>query len=128
MFTTSPADCSALILPDLHQLAIQTDLICRKSSKFTADGFLQSLLSSVVTGQGTMGTMVPDTCQTPIKSPEAHQRRLRTSNACENVNGQIKKRTKVVGLFPSEELLLRLGILVEISETWETTKSYLKLS
>ena len=62
--------------------------------------------------------------------PEAHQRRLRTSNACENVNGQIKKRTKVVGLFPSEESLLRLvtGILVEISETWETTKAYLKLS
>ena len=54
MFTTSPADCSALILPDLHQLAIQTDLICRKSSKFTADGFLQSLLSSVVTGAGIL--------------------------------------------------------------------------
>ena len=53
MLTTSPADCSALILPDLHQLAIQTGLISRKSSKFTADGFLQSLLSSVVTGQGS---------------------------------------------------------------------------
>ena len=62
--------------------------------------------------------------------PEAHRRRLRTSNSCENVNGQIKKRTKVVGLFPSEESLLRLvtGILIEISETWETTKAYLKLS
>ena len=35
--------------------------------------------------------------------PEAHRKRLRTSNACENVNGQIKKRTRVVGLFPSEE-------------------------
>lgn len=62
--------------------------------------------------------------------PEAHRRRLRTSNACENVNGQIKKRTRVVGLFPNEESLLRLvtGVLIEISETWETTKAYLKLS
>ena len=62
--------------------------------------------------------------------PEAHRRRLRTSNACENVNGQIKKRTKVVGLFPSEESLLRLvtGVLIEISETWETGKAYLKFS
>jgi transposase-like protein len=36
--------------------------------------------------------------------------------------GQIKKRTRVVGLFPSEESLLRLvtGVLIEISETWET--------
>lgn len=53
MLTTSPADCSALILPDLHSLAIQTGLIIRKSPKFTADGFLQSLLSSVVTGHGS---------------------------------------------------------------------------
>lgn len=59
--------------------------------------------------------------------PEAHRKRLRTSNACENVNGQIKKRTRVVGLFPSEASLLRLvtGVLIEISETWETGKTYL---
>jgi len=62
--------------------------------------------------------------------PEARRKRLRTSNACENVNGQIKKRTRVVGLFPSEESLLRLvtGVLIEISETWETGKSYLTLN
>lgn len=61
---------------------------------------------------------------------EAHRRRLRTSNACENVNGQIKKRTRVVGLFPSEESLMRLvtGVLIEISETWETGKTYLSLN
>jgi len=61
--------------------------------------------------------------------PEAHRKRLRTSNVCENVNGQIKKRTRVVGLFPNEESLLRLvtGILIEISETWETGKAYLNL-
>ena len=59
--------------------------------------------------------------------PEAHRKRLRTSNACENFNGQIKKRTRVVGFFPSEESLLRLvtGVLIEISETWETGKTYL---
>jgi len=61
---------------------------------------------------------------------EAHRRRLRTSNACENVNRQIKARTRVVGLFPSEESLLRLvsGVLTEISETWETGKAYLSLT
>lgn len=59
--------------------------------------------------------------------PDAHRKRLRTSNACENVNGQIKKRTRVVGLFPSEGSLLRLvtGVLIEISETWETGKTYI---
>jgi len=62
--------------------------------------------------------------------PEACRKRLRTSNGCENVNGQIKKRTRVVGLFPSEESLLRLvtGVLIEISETWETGKTYINLN
>lgn len=43
----------------------------------------------------------------------------RPANACENVNGQIKKRSSVVGLFSKEESLLRLvtGILIDISET-----------
>jgi hypothetical protein len=53
MSTNSPADCSALILQDLHALAIQTGLILRKSPKFSANGFLQSLLGSTVTGLGS---------------------------------------------------------------------------
>jgi len=67
---------------------------------------------------------------TVFSFPESHMKRLRTSNACENVNGQIKKRTRVVGLFPSDESLLRLvtGVLIEISETWETGKVYLSLN
>ena len=60
--------------------------------------------------------------------PEAHRRKLRTSNACEALNSQIKRRTRVVGLFPSEESLQRLvtAVLVEISDAWESGKSYLK--
>lgn len=67
---------------------------------------------------------------TAFALPEARRKRLRTSNACENVNGLIKKRTRVVGLFPSEDSLLRLvtAVLIEISETWETGKTYLTLN
>ena len=62
--------------------------------------------------------------------PEAHRKRMRTSNACETLNSQIKRRTRVVGLFPNEDSLLRLvsAVLIEISETWETGKSYLNLN
>ena len=67
---------------------------------------------------------------TVFSLPEDRRKRLRTSNICENVNGQIKKRTRVVGLFPSEQSLLRLvtGVLIEISETWETGKAYITLT
>lgn len=62
--------------------------------------------------------------------PEAHRKKVRTSNACETLNSQIKRRTRVVGLFPNEASLLRLvtAVLIEISEAWETGKAYLKLS
>lgn len=62
--------------------------------------------------------------------PEAHRRKMRTSNICENVNGQIKRRTRVVGLFPNEKSLLRLvtAVLIEISETWETGNTYISLN
>jgi putative transposase len=45
----------------------------------------------------------------------------------ENLNKQIKRRTKVAGLFPNTDSILRLvtAILMEISEEWETGKAYL---
>jgi len=60
--------------------------------------------------------------------PESARKRLRTSNMCETLNSQIKRRTRVVGLFPGESSLLRLvtAVLIEISEEWETGKVYLK--
>ena len=58
---------------------------------------------------------------------EAQRKRLRTSNSIENLNQQIKRRTRVARLFPNEESLLRLAsaVLMEISEEWETGRRYL---
>lgn len=60
--------------------------------------------------------------------PEPLRKRLRTSNACENLNMQIGRRTRVCGLFPNEASLLRLAtaIVMEQSDEWETGKAYLK--
>lgn len=62
--------------------------------------------------------------------PENVRKRLRTSNMCENLNSQINRRTRVVGLFPNEASLLRLvtAVLMEISEAWETGKTYLSIT
>ena len=67
---------------------------------------------------------------TVMRFEEAQRRRLRTSNMCENLNRQIKRRTRVAGLFPNEKSVLRLvtAILMETSEEWEIGKSYLTLS
>jgi transposase-like protein len=61
--------------------------------------------------------------------PVSHQRRLRTTNALERVNMEIKRRTRVAGLFPNEASLLRLvtALLAEYSDEWETGKTYLSM-
>jgi putative transposase len=61
--------------------------------------------------------------------PAAHQRRLRTSNAIERVNQELKRRTRVASLFPNEASLLRLvtALLAETSAEWETGKIYLNM-
>jgi transposase-like protein len=61
--------------------------------------------------------------------PREHQRRLRTSNPLERVNRELKRRTRVAGLFPNDASLLRLvsALLAELSDEWETGKIYLNM-
>jgi hypothetical protein len=53
------------------------------------------------------------------------RRRLRTSNMRENLNRQIKRRTRVAGLFPNENSVLRLvtAILMGTSENGKPAES-----
>jgi len=61
--------------------------------------------------------------------PESHRRRIRTSNMLERVSQEVKRRTRVVRLFPNQSSCLRLvsAILMEISENWETGRIYLNI-
>jgi putative transposase len=61
--------------------------------------------------------------------PASHRRRLRTSNLMERISKELKRRTRVATLFPNEASLLRLvsAVLMEISEDWETEKTYLRM-
>ena len=58
---------------------------------------------------------------------EGWWRRIRTSNCIERLNKEIKKRTKVVGVFPNPESCERLvgSLLMEQHEEWMEDKAYL---
>lgn len=62
--------------------------------------------------------------------PEAHRRRLRTSNPMERaIQQEIKRRTQKVRVFPNENSLERLvsAVLVEIDDKWASAdKAYIK--
>ena len=61
--------------------------------------------------------------------PEKQRRRLRTTNGLERLNREIRRRTRVAVLFPNPASCLRLvtAILMEISEEWQTGRTYIRL-
>jgi putative transposase len=68
-------------------------------------------------------------CLSCLSFPERHRRRIRTTNGQERLNQEIKRRTRVVRIFPNPEACLRLvtALAVEQSEEWVTGRRYLDM-
>jgi len=62
--------------------------------------------------------------------PPEHRLRLRTSNLLENLNQQIRRRTRIASLFPNTASLLRLvsAITSELSDDWLAAKASLHMN
>jgi putative transposase len=68
-------------------------------------------------------------CLSCLSFPESHRRRIRTTNGLERFNQELKRRTRVVRIFPNREACLRLvvALAVEQSEEWLTGRRYLDM-
>ncbi len=68
-------------------------------------------------------------CLACLSFPVSHRKRIRTTNGLERFNQEIKRRTRVVRIFPNRKACLRLvsAMAAEQSEEWVSGRCYLNM-
>lgn len=64
---------------------------------------------------------------TVFSFPASYRRLLRTTNGVERLHREVRRRARVVSIFPNPVSCLRLvsAVLAEISEEWLTGRTYI---
>jgi len=62
--------------------------------------------------------------------PERYRRRLRTTNGVERLNEEIRRRERVIRIFPNRESVIRLvgALLMEFDDKWASGRKYMDMS
>ena len=62
--------------------------------------------------------------------PLKYRKKLRTTNGIERLNQEIRRRERVIRIFPNEDSAIRLlgALLMEYNEKWSTGRKYLDMT
>lgn len=112
------------------EVAADIRAVFNAPNRMEADALLAKTVQKYAKIASKLATWLETTLpegRTVFAFPEPHRRLIRTTNGVERLNQEIRRRTRVVGMFPNEAACLRLvsAILMEVSEEWEAGKTYL---
>jgi len=111
------------------EVAADIRSIFNASDRKTADELLRAAIQKYVTSAPRLSAWLEENLSegfTVFDFPLDHRRSIRTTNSLERINKEIRRRTRVVGIFPNPASCLRLvsALLMEISEEWQIGKHY----
>jgi transposase-like protein len=97
----------------------------RVVSAFVATAFAQDQLKPKLPKLAALMHEAETDVLAYMSFPKEHRAKLHSTNPLERVNGEIKRRTEVVGIFPNEDAIIRLvgAILLETNDEWAVQRS-----
>ena len=114
------------------QLAVDLKEIWTATTLPTALGVASRVADSWRDAHPKVAEVIDEQCEeclSVLPFPAAHRLFLRTNNALERFNQEIKRRTRVVRIFPNEDSCLQLvsAMCAETSEEWMTSRRFLDM-
>jgi transposase-like protein len=112
------------------EVAADLRMIFNAPNRNTAEAYLAQIIQKYAKTASKLAAWIERNIPeglTVFSFPDAHQRKLRTTNGLERLNREIRRRTRVVGIFPNEASCLRLtsAILMEFHDEWQVDRIYL---
>ena len=112
-----------------YEVAADIRSMFNAPDRSTAEKYLQTAIQKYAKSAPRLSAWLEENMAegfTVFNFPIEHRRSIRTTNSLERVNREIRRRTRVVGIFPNEASCLRLisALLMEISEEWQIGKRY----
>ena len=101
--------------------------------KHTSLDRLQQLVTDLADKYPGVAELLENECEDALAClnfPTQHRRRIRTTNGLERFNQEIKRRTRIIRIFPNRNSALRLigALCMERSEEWLTGRQYLDMT